>query len=109
MVYMGGPQNRLFQFYGGRDVKNPTNYIYLDSIQWDLKNGAHIDYQYSFEKKCRKAVKFFFVIIEKTFFDHNPGYFEYFTTFNILKCVELNSLQLLKLMLSLLSYTTEDN
>ncbi len=60
-------------------------------------------------KKGRKAVKFFFVLIEKTFFDHNPGYFEYFTTFNILKCVELNSLQLLKLMLSLLSYTTEDN
>jgi hypothetical protein len=60
-------------------------------------------------KKGRKAVKFFKVIIEKTFFDHNPGYLEYPTTFNILKCVELNSLQLSKLMLSLLIYTTEDN
>jgi hypothetical protein len=31
MVYMRGPQNRFFQFYRGRDVKTPTNYIYLDS------------------------------------------------------------------------------
>ena len=60
-------------------------------------------------KMVKKPSSFFQVIIEKTFFDHNPGYFEYFTTFNILKCVELNSLQLSKLMLSLLSYTTEDN
>jgi len=33
MVYMGGPQNRFFQFYMGRDVKTPTNYTYLDSTQ----------------------------------------------------------------------------
>jgi len=33
MVYMGGPQNRFFQLYRGRDVKTLTNYIYLDSNQ----------------------------------------------------------------------------
>ena len=55
---------------------------------------SHIVYQYSFGKNGQKAAKFFKVIIEKTFLDHNPGFFEYFTTFNILKCVELNSLQL---------------
>jgi len=43
----------------------------------------------------------FKVIIVKNLFDHNPGYFEYFTTFNILKCVELNSLQRSILLLSL--------
>ena len=53
-----------------------------------------------------KASSFFKLIIEKTFFDHNPGYFEYFTTFNILKCIELNSLQL---MLSLLVKMTKNN
>jgi hypothetical protein len=58
MVYMGGSQNRFFQFYRGRDVKTPTNYIYLDSTQLDLQNGTHIDYQYSFGKNGRKAVKF---------------------------------------------------
>ena len=94
MVYMGWPPNSFFQFYRGRDVRTPTNYIYLDSTQWDLQNDIYIVYQYSFGKNGQKAVKFFKVIIEKTFFDHDPGYFEYFTTFNILKCVELNSLQL---------------
>jgi hypothetical protein len=59
MVYMGGPQNSFFQFYGGRDVKIPTNYIYLDLTEWDLQNGTHIDYQYIFGKNIRKAVKFF--------------------------------------------------
>jgi len=54
---MGGPQNRSFQFYGGRDVKTPTNYIYLGSTQWDLQNGTHIDYKYSFGKNGRKAVR----------------------------------------------------
>jgi len=33
MVYMGGPPHRFFQFYGGRIVKTPTNYIYLDLTQ----------------------------------------------------------------------------
>ena len=59
MVYMGGSQNRFFQFYRGRVVKTPTNYIYLDSTQWDLQNGTHIVYQYSFGKNGQKAVKFF--------------------------------------------------
>jgi len=54
-----GPQIVSFQFYRGRDVKTPTNYIYLDSTQWDLKNGTHILYQYTFGKNCQKAVKFF--------------------------------------------------
>ena len=53
--------------------------MYLNSTQWDLQNGTHIDYQYSFGKNGRRAVKFFEVIIDKTLFDHNPGYFEYFT------------------------------
>ena len=39
-------------------VETPTNYIYLDSAQWSLQNGTHIDYQYSFDKNGRKAVKF---------------------------------------------------
>ena len=60
-------------------------------------------------KNGRKAVKFFKVIIEKTFFDHNPGYFQYFDTLNIPKSVELNFLQLSKLVLRILSYTTENN
>ncbi len=81
----------------------------LDSAQWYLQNGTHIGYQYSFCKNCRKAVKVFLSNNRKTSFEHNRGYLEYFSTLNILKCVKLNSLQLLKLMLSLLSYTTEDN
>ncbi len=109
MVYIGAPQNSFFQFYRGRDVKTPTNYIHLESTQWDLQNGTHIEYQYSFDKNGRKAVKFFKVIIEKTFFDHNPGYFEYFTTLNIPNCVELNCLHLSKLILRILNYTAEDN
>ncbi len=57
---MGEAQNRFFfQFYSGRDVKTVTNYMYLDSAQWSLQNGTHIDYQYSFEKNGRIAVKFF--------------------------------------------------
>ena len=57
---MGAAQNRFFfQFYSGRDVKTVTNYMYLDSAQWSLQNGTHIDYQYSFEKNGRIAVKFF--------------------------------------------------
>ena len=76
---MGGPKKHFFQFYGGRDVKTPKNYMYLNSTQWDLQYGTHIDYQYSFGKNGRRAVKFFEVIIDKTLFDHNPGYFEYFT------------------------------
>ena len=33
MVYMGEPQNHFYQFYRGRDVKTPSNYIYLESTQ----------------------------------------------------------------------------
>jgi len=33
MVYMGRPPNSFFQFYRGRYVKTPTNYIFLDSTQ----------------------------------------------------------------------------
>ena len=33
MVYMGGIQYHFFQFCRSRDVKIPTNYIYLDSAQ----------------------------------------------------------------------------
>ena len=47
---MGAAQNRFFQFYSGRDVKTPKNYMYLDSTQRSLQNGTHLDYQYSFEK-----------------------------------------------------------
>jgi len=47
---MGAAQNRFFQFYSGRDVKTPTNYMNLDSAQWSLQNDTHIDNQYSFEK-----------------------------------------------------------
>jgi hypothetical protein len=52
---------------------------------------------------------FFLLLIEKTFFDHNPGYYEFFNETSIPKCVEINSLHLSKLILPLLSNKTEDN
>ena len=56
---MGGPQNHFSQFYRCRDVETPANYTYLESTQWDLQNGTHFEYQYSFGKNGRKGSSFF--------------------------------------------------
>ena len=41
-------------------------------------------------------------------FDQKYGYFEFYNSSNIPKCVGLNSIQLLELMFTLLNYKTED-